>query len=137
MNPPVFRIDLPGRRLIALIGVGLVCLLCEAKNLEASCGDWLASHSQSGISEAGISDGTPGTINAPSGSCGCKGLRCRPGNTQGNLPTPEVRLFDGNWGVIPGSEDPAVLNRVYRLGGEPPVYAISFATSIFHPPRSV
>lgn len=132
MFSPVFRADSFNRRLIAMIGAGLVCLLCEAGSVEASCGDWLATHQQ----KSGSHDDA-GSIDVPSDSCGCKGLKCRPKNSHGNMPEQVVRLLEGNWGVLSGSDDPVVANRSFRFGDEPDVRAITFASSIFHPPRSV
>lgn len=128
----VFRTEFFNRRLIAMIGAGLVCLLCEARSVEAACGDWLATHQ-----EQTASQGEAGTLEVPASSCGCKGLRCRPKNSQGNLPDQVVRLLEGNWGVLSRSENPDVADRSFRLSDESMVYAISFAASIFHPPRSV
>lgn len=142
---PVFSAEFRIRRLIALIGAVLVCLSWEVPSVEAACGDWLASHYGQGqqLSRGGLSNGKArtngevGAIEAPSESCGCKGLRCRPGNPQGNLPDQVVRLFDGNWGVLPSSDDPTAVDRSDRLSDERRVSASSIASSIFHPPRSV
>lgn len=141
---PVFSAEFRNRRLIALIGAVLVCLSWEVRSVEAACGDWLASHGDR-ASQRGeqLSNGKAGTnweagrMEVPSGSCGCKGLRCRPGNPQGNLPDQVVRLFDGNWGVLPSSDDPTAVDRSDRLSDERRVSSSSIASSIFHPPRSV
>ena len=123
------------RKLITLISALVFCLLGEVHSLHAACGDWLSTKSALASHLSRMTEDSGTLIDTTSSKCGCKKLQCHSGNSEGQLPDPIIRPFEGEWGILQELVQEAGVRRAFFRVDEAPLHVTTSASSIFHPPR--
>ena len=123
------------QRLIAFVAVLVAGVVFYPKNADASCGDYVLMQEHPGRGNA-----SQLSSEHPEGQRGfpiCSGPGCRERREAPASPPTRITLDEHSWGLPAKLVDQAPESCLFGNRSSEPAVAISLATGIFRPPRSV